>query len=115
MSAHETLSTMPIPTEARLAAESRKLVAEHDAAREKVKAAEELFKAVADPTTWKLHVELEELEGEVRFASMMLHVSELARHLPAMAPAIWLIWMHVIDAKLDAAGTCCADGGPVEP
>ena len=33
-----------------------------------------------------------------------LYLAEMARHLPGLAPAIWAMWDHVIQAKL---GECC--------
>ena len=44
-----------------------------------------------------------------------LHVNELCRHLHGLAPAIRLVWMHVIDARLDRVGSCCTDGGMIDP
>ncbi len=59
--------------------------------------------------------ELVDAVDDERGAWVDVHVAELARHLPGMAPAIRLLWAHVIDERVDAVGTCCADGGPIEP
>ncbi len=118
MSAHESRSTTdenvtpelpPIPADVAAA-----LVA-HDEARAKAREAEAKFRASVHPDVWKMHVELEELEGEARFENMMLHVEELCRHFPGLAPAIRVMWMHVLDERMDRLGRCCTDGGPIVP
>ena len=48
-------------------------------------------------------------------ATTDLHVNELSRHLPGLAPAIRLLWAHVIDARLDRVGLCRTDGGMMDP
>ncbi|MDP8923077.1 MAG: hypothetical protein M3O34_09415 [Chloroflexota bacterium] len=60
-----------------------------------------------------MHVEVDELDGEAHFESMMLHVEELCRHLPGLAPTLRVMWMHVIDARPDRVGRCCTTW-PVE-
>ena len=44
-----------------------------------------------------------------------LHVNELSRHLPGLAPAIRLLWAHVIDARPDRVGLCRTDGEMMDP
>ncbi len=46
---------------------------------------------------------------------MMLHVEELCRHFPGLAPSIRVMWMHVLDERMDRLGRCCTDGGPIVP
>ena len=63
----------------------------------------------------ELYREFSDAEYEARCASTDVNIAELVRHFPGLAPAIRLAWAHVIDTRLDRIGTCCADGGPVEP
>ena len=105
----EATAQPPIPADVVAA------VAAHDEASEKARAAEAAFRAVVHPDVWKMHVEVEELWGEARFEGMMLHVEELARHLPGLAPTSRVMWMHVLDERADRVGRCCTDGGPIEP
>ncbi len=90
------------------------IMAESDAARAKVRALEERFRATVHPDIWKMHVEIDELEAEARFESMMLHVEELCRHLPGLAPALRLTWTHIIDTRTENVGRCCTTW-PIEP
>ena len=77
--------------------------------------ADEAFRASVAPKIWELHKEFDELDQLVRDASMDMHVAELCRHAPGLAPAIRLLWAHVIDIRLDRVGRCCTDGGPIDP
>ena len=43
-----------------------------------------------------------------------VQVNGLRRYLPGLAPAIRLVWMHVLDARLDRVGACCTDGGMID-
>ena len=53
--------------------------------------------------------------GEMHGAENDLRIAELCRHAPGLAPAIRLLWAHVLDARLDRVGTCCMDIWSVEP
>ena len=58
---------------------------------------------------------LSDAVADMHGAENDFHVAELCRHLAGLAPAIRLVWAHVLDARLDRVGACCTDGGPVEP
>ena len=57
---------------------------------------------------------VDELEGAMRFESMMLHVEKLCRHLPGLALTVRVMWMHVINTRTVNVGRCCTSW-PVEP
>ncbi len=67
------------------------------------------------PTARKIYRDVCDAGSEMHGAEVRLHVAELARHLPGLAPAIRLVWAHVIDCRLDRVGACCTDGGPIDP
>ena len=41
--------------------------------------------------------------------------SELARHLPGLAPAIRMTWEHAIGVSYQQPGACCTVAGGFEP
>ena len=67
------------------------VVAEYDAARARYREVSERFRASVHPDVWKMFCEVEERDGEMRFESMMLHVEELCRHLPGLAPTLRVV------------------------
>ena len=67
------------------------------------------------PTAQALARTVSDAVTDMHGAENDLHVNEVSRHLPGLAPAIRLVWMHVIDARLDRVGSCCTDGGMIDP
>ena len=109
-----TTGAAPAPTDP-LARVILELLAEAGAADRRRAAADEALKAHLSPQAMAAYRELVDAIDDERGAWIDVHVAELARHLPGMAPAVRLLWAHVIDERVDAVGTCCADGGPIEP
>ena len=66
------------------------------------------------PKARELYREVCDAGSDVYVAEVRLHVAELCRHFPGLAPAILLTWAHVIDCRLDNVGACCADGGLID-
>ncbi len=76
------------------------------------------YRAVGEhlsPTAVALARTLSDAVTDMHGAENDFHIAELCRHLPGLAPAIRLVWAHVLDCRLDRVGVCCTDGGPVEP
>ena len=73
-----------------------------------------LFKRHLSPQAMGLYREFVDAIDDQRGAWLDVHVTELARHLPGLGPAIRLLWAHVIDERFDRIGQCCTTG-PVEP
>ncbi len=117
---NETTATVPEPTVATdpeqppIPPTVAAVMASYDEARAKYREVSERFRASVHPDVWKMFCEVEELDGEMRFESMMLHVEELCRHLPGLAPTLRVMWMHVLDERNDRVGRCCTSW-PVEP
>ena len=109
-----TIESVMLPTPIDPVEETRRAIVVYEAARATANAAEAAFKAAVGPDVYAQHVEVGELEGGAHLEHDMLLVAELCRHLPAMAPAIRVLWMHVLDARTDRVGVCCTDGGPIE-
>ena len=38
-----------------------------------------------------------------------LMIAELMRHLPGLAPAIGVVWRHIMETSYDDVGRCCID------
>ncbi len=115
MPTQDAMLAMPMLAEDRLAAESRQRREEYEAARSAAEAAWALARATADPTTRAAYDRVSALEGVAHDACTRMFVAELARHLPGLAPAIHLLWAHIVEARLQRVGTCCTDGGPIDP
>ena len=60
------------------------------------------------PEQWRLHSELDRIDGARRDAETDQYVEELARHFPQLAPAIRCVACHVMEAKFSDYGVCCA-------
>ena len=90
-----------------LARASREALAMYHAAYEAGRVKEEEFRAAVHPKIWELHNQIEEQGNLTHEASMDLHVAELCRHLPGLAPTIRVMWMHVIDERTEQVGRCC--------
>ncbi len=67
------------------------------------------------PVATELYQTVSDAGSEAQGASMDLHVAELMRHFPGLAPVLRVAWAHVIDCRLDAVGSCCTAGGPIDP
>jgi len=90
------------------------LLAEYRTAAEARDAAERGLGEHLSPTAQALGRTVSDAVTEMHGAENDLHVAELCRHLPGLAPAIRLVWMHVLDARLDRVGACCTDGGMID-
>ncbi len=62
-----------------------------------------------------MHVEAVELESAAHVAYVQLLIAEAARHAPALAPMIRLLFTHVLDGRPARVGVCCEAGQPIEP
>ena len=109
-----TAATPVAPTDP-LARVSLELLAEYRVASEARDAADHALAEHLSPTAQALERLLSDAVTDLHAATTDFQVAEVCRHLPGLAPAIRLVWMHVIDARLDRVGACCTDGGPVEP
>ncbi len=98
-----------------LARISLELLAEYRTAAEVRDAAERALAEHLSPTAVALERTLSDAVADMHGAENDFHVAELCRHLPGLAPAIRLVWAHVIDARLDQVGICCTDGGMIDP
>ncbi len=76
---------------------------------------ERVLKEHLSPVAAGLYNAVSDAHVNEHVAGADVHVAELCRHLPGMAPTIRLLWAHVIDIRLDRIGACCADGGMIDP
>jgi hypothetical protein len=109
---NDTITVMPTDALARFSLEALTELRAAVAERSRLTAE---FEAHLSPTAKALFREVSDAYSESEGAEIRLHVSELARHFPGLAPAIRLAWAHVIDCRLDSVATCCTDGAPIEP
>ena len=110
-----TAAATPVAPADPLARMSLELLAEYRTAAEARDAAERGLGEHLSPTAQAHGRTVSDAVTEMHGAENDLHVAELCRHLPGLAPAIRLVWMHVLDARLDRVGACCTDGGPIDP
>ena len=110
-----TTSAAPVAPTDPLARISLELLAEYRTAAEVRDAAERALGEHLSPTAVALGRAVSDAVTEMHGAENDFHVAELCRHLPGLAPAIRLVWMHVLDARLDRVGACCTDGGMIDP
>ena len=117
MSTEATTTTAATPVEPAdpLARISLELLAEYRVASEARDAADRALAEHLSPTAAALERALSDAVTDLHAATTDFQVAEVCRHLPGLAPAIRLVWAHVLDARLDRVGACCTDGGPVEP
>ena len=115
MTITENTTTTPAEPTDPLARISLELLAEYRVASEARDAADRALAEHLSPTAVALGRTLSDAVTDMHGAEIDLHVAELCRHLPGLAPAIRLVWMHVIDARLDRVGSCCTDGGMIDP
>ena len=98
-----------------LARMSLELLAEYRTAAGARDSADRALAEHPSPTAVALGRTLSDAVTDMHGAENDFHVAELCRHLPGLAPAIRLVWMHVLDARLDRVGACCTDGGMIDP
>jgi len=117
MSTEATTTTTAAPVEPTdpLARISLELLAEYGVASEARDAADRALAEHLSPTATAFVRALSDAVTDMHGAENDFHVAELCRHLPGLAPAIRLVWMHVLDARLDRVGACCTDGGMIDP
>ena len=109
-----TAATPVAPTDP-LARVSLELLAEYRTAAQARDAADRALAEYLSPTAVVLGRTLSDAVTDMHGAENDFHVAELCRHLPGLAPAIRLVWMHVLDARLERVGACCTDGGMIDP
>ena len=106
-------ATVPEPADP-LVRITLELLAEARAADRRRDAADEALKAHLPARAGRAYRAAVDAIDDARGAWADVHVAELARHLPGLAPTIRLLWAHVIDERPERIGACCTDGGPVE-
>jgi len=112
----ETENTTAAPAEPAdpLARISLELLADYRTASEARDAADRALEHLS-PTAQVLERALSDAVTDLHAATTEFQVAEVCRHVPGLAPAIRILWAHVLDCRLDRVGACCTDGGPVEP
>ena len=117
MTTEATTNTTTAPAERAdpLARVSLELLAEYRVASEARDAADRALAEHLSPTAQALERALTDAVTDLHAATTDFQVAEVCRHLPGLAPAIRLVWMHVLDARLDRVGACCTDGGMIDP
>ena len=110
-----TTATTPVAPADPLARISLELLAEYRVASEARDAADRALGLHLSPTAQALERALSDAVTDLHAATTDFQVAEVCRHAPGLAPAIRLVWAHVLDCRLDRVGACCTDGGPVEP
>ena len=110
-----TTTTAPVEPADPLARISLELLAEYRVASEARDAADRALAEHLSPTAAALERALSDAVTDLHAATTDFQVAEVCRHAPGLAPAIRILWAHVLDCRLDRVGACCTDGGPVEP
>jgi len=110
-----TTSAAPVAPTDPLARISLELLAEYRVASEARDVADRALAEHLSPTAVALGRALLDAVTDLHAATTDFQVAEVCRHAPGLAPAIRLVWAHVLDCRLDRVGACCTDGGPVEP
>jgi len=95
-----------------LARISLELLAEYRTAAEARDAADRALAEHPSPTATALDRLLSDAVTDLHAATTDFQVAEVCRHAPGLAPAIRILWAHVLDCRLDRVGVCCTDGGP---
>jgi len=108
-------TTAPAAPADPLAQMSLDLLAEYRTAAEARDAADRALAEHLSPTAQALERALWDAVTDLHAATTDFQVAEVCRHAPGLAPAIRILWAHVIDARLDRVGACCTDGGPIDP
>jgi len=110
-----TTSAEPVAPTDPLARISLELLAEYRVASEARDAADRALGEHLSPAAVALERALSDAVTDLHAATTDFQVAEVCRHAPGLAPAIRILWAHVLDCRLDRVGVCCTDGGPVEP
>ena len=108
-----TTATPVVPTDP-LARMSLELLAELRVASKARAAVDRKLAEHLSPVAEALARTVSDAVTDMHGAENDFHIAELSRHLPGLAPAIRLVWMHVLDARLDRVGACCTDGGMID-
>lgn len=95
---------------AELVTTSLALLADYREATDKAHALETTLREQLHPSLFEMVVTFAEARVDQIDAAWRLSEAELERHLPGLAPAIALVWDHVVDSWVDAAGRCCVSG-----
>ena len=90
-----------------LAAESRRLLAESQAAAATAAELEERLRETLSPEQRKLFIQFHDAQGDAAITEATRHVAEIARHLPGVAPVIRMLFEHAIGEYLYDVGACC--------
>ena len=98
-----------------LARISLELLAEYRVASEARDAADRALAEHLSPTAQALERALSDAVTDLHAATTDFQVAEVCRHAPGLAPAIRILWAHVLDCRLDRVGSCCTDGGMIDP
>ncbi len=110
--------SVTVPALDTLAADSRRALAEYEIARAAANAAGDAAVAAiraGHPDAARLHQEAIELEGAANHAWADVLAAEVARHMPAMAPTVRLLWVHMLGARNDRLAVCCEAGQVIDP
>jgi hypothetical protein len=93
-----------------LAAESRRLAALCHETQQATGPASEALKAQIGEEHYRLAMAyMEGPHDQQRDVWHDLVVAELMRHLPGVAPAIGVVWLHIMESGYDEHGRCCVD------
>ena len=113
----DTTATIGLPAEPTdaLTGASLEALEAYRAAHAESRSKEQQFRDAVHPKMWELHMGLIEQAHLTNEATIDLHINELCRHFPGLAPAMRLAWVHILDTHLDRVGACCTDGGPIDP
>ncbi len=112
---HTTTTTAPVAPADPLARVSLELLAEYRTAAEARDAADRALAEHLSPTAQALGRTLSDAVTDMHGATTDFQVAEVCRHAPGLAPAIRILWAHVLDCRLDRVGACCIDGGMIDP
>ena len=108
-------TTPPVEPADPLARISLELLAEYRVASEARDAADRALAEHLSPTAAALERAVCDAVTDLHAATTDFQVVEVCRHAPGLAPAIRILWAHVLDCRLDRVGSCCTDGGMIDP
>ena len=108
-------TTAPVAPTDPLARISLELLAEYRVASEARYSADRALAEHLSPVAEVLARTVSDAVTDLQAATTDFQVAEVCRHAPGLAPAIRILWAHVLDCRLDRVGGWCTDGGPVDP
>jgi hypothetical protein len=91
-----------------LVADVEQHVERSNAACERADTAEDALRATLSPDQRALFETYDRARIDRELESEQMYIADMARHLPGLAPALWALWYHVIEARL---GECCLPDG----